>query len=253
MGIARFRSVFLGTRGALGFLTRLPVPQSTTGWTAFKDHPVTFPIAGYFLGLLFTFPFLFTLPPVMLGFFFVCWVYLITGITHIDGIADFADALVTDGSPDEKRETLSDATVGTGGTLGIGIVLLGVFSAGYLIASLPVSALAIVVAAEVIAKVSMVLVLGFGTAFHDGLAKQFSTNIHSRLVVFPVIVALPVLGIPWQTMSIVFAVVGGFTGAGIVFILSNSVLGGINGDVVGSTNELVRIFAIHLGVIGWML
>lgn len=253
MGIARFRSIFLGTRGALGFLTRLPVPQSTTDWTAFKDHPVTFPIAGYFLGLLFTFPFLFNLPSVMLGFFFVCWVYLITGITHVDGIADFADALVTDGSRDEKRETLSDATVGTGGTLGIGIVLLGVFSAGYLIASLPVSALGIVVAAEVIAKVSMVFSLGYGTAFHDGLAKQFSTNIRPRSLVLPVIVALPILGIPWEPMSIVFAALGGFIGMGLMVILSYSVLGGINGDVVGSTNELVRIFAIHLGVIGWML
>lgn len=253
MVVALAWRLILGVRGALGFLTRIPVPQSPRTWDAFTTTPSTFPIAGYFIGALFVFPFLFDLPRVTLGFGFVCWVYLVSGITHIDGVADFTDALVSPGSPSEKRAVLADAAVGTGGALGIGLVILGLFSAGLLIATLPVTALGIVVAAEVIAKTSVTIFTGVGTAFHDGLGSQFTANTSPSSIVLPVVATLPALFLTRDPLSVVLMVGGGSIVIGVLLHAARSHLGGINGDVLGSTNELIRITALHLGVIGWML
>jgi adenosylcobinamide-GDP ribazoletransferase len=34
---------------------------------------------------------------------------------------------------------------------------------------------------------------------------------------------------------------------------ANAHLGGVSGDVLGATNELARLAALHLGVIAWTL
>lgn len=253
MVIAAAWSVILGIRGALGFLTRLPIPQSNRTWDAFTTTPVTFTFTGYLLGALFVFPFLFELPQITTGFLFVCWVYGLSGITHLDGSADFIDALVAAGSLSEKRDVLTDSAVGTGGALGIGIVLLGLFSAGFLITALPVTALGIVVAAEVVAKTSITVLIGFGTAFHDGLGSQFTSNITPASLVFPLLASLPVIIFIGDLLSGALLVGGGIVVTGLLLQTARNNLGGINGDVLGASNELVRVTALHLGVIGWML
>ncbi len=246
-------SIVLGTRGALGFLTRIPVPQSAETWDAFMSTPVTFPIAGYVIGTFFVFPFLFDLPRVTIAVVFVCWVFLLTGITHLDGVADFTDALVTTGSISQKHDVLSDPAVGTGGALGIGIVLLGLFAGGYLVASLPVTALGIVVAAEVVSKSSIVILTGFGSGFHEGLGSQFTRNTAPKSLGLPLLATVPVLLLLPTVQSTLLVVAGGIVLTGVLLQVSRTSLGGINGDALGATNELVRITTLHLGVIGWML
>ncbi|MFB6169944.1 MAG: adenosylcobinamide-GDP ribazoletransferase, partial [Haloarculaceae archaeon] len=48
--------VLSALRGAVGFLSRLPVGRREADWRAFRATPLAFPLAGYLLGALAALP-----------------------------------------------------------------------------------------------------------------------------------------------------------------------------------------------------
>ena len=47
-----------GLRGAVAFLTRIPVPTDEDDWDRFRAFPAAFPIVAYLIGALAALPFL---------------------------------------------------------------------------------------------------------------------------------------------------------------------------------------------------
>lgn len=82
----------LAVRGAIAFLSRLPVGGGEPAWNAFRRTPAAFPLSGYVLGALLALPFALGLGPATTGVLYLFAVYGLTGITHVDGLADLADA-----------------------------------------------------------------------------------------------------------------------------------------------------------------
>ncbi|WP_276248362.1 adenosylcobinamide-GDP ribazoletransferase [Haladaptatus sp. YSMS36] len=243
--------VLTALRGALGFLSQLPVGQTGAAWEAFVRTPVAFPLAGYVLGALLTLPFLAPLPPATLAFCFVCWVLLVTGVNHADGVADLGDALAVHGGPERRREVMRDTTVGVGAVLAVAVVFLGLATAAFSLASLPLRALSLVVVAEVAAKLGMVLVACLGTAPHEGLGSTLIAPLGPWSAVIPLLVALPVAALSWPHPAGAVALAAGLGTAFVLFWWATRSLGGVSGDVLGATNELVRVVALHAGVIAW--
>ena len=120
--------VLRALRGALGFLTRLPVGHDELSWDAFRRTPVAFPLTGYVVGALLAIPFVppAAVPAPVAAFLFVLVLVGVTGITHLDGLADLGDAAVVHG-PERRREAMKDTRVGVGGTVAVaaGLLLLG--------------------------------------------------------------------------------------------------------------------------------
>ena len=238
-------------RGALGFLTRLPVGHDERAWEAFRHTPEAFPIAGYVVGGLLALVFAFPAPDPALAAGFVAWVYLLTGINHTDGLADLGDAAVVHGSPGRRREAMTDTTTGVGAVLALVVAVAALSLAGLALAELPFRAAAgIVLASEVGAKCAMAVVACLGEPAHEGMGSQVAGGSPIRAL-GALAVSLPaaLVAVPASTAALVSALVVAFW----THRWANRRLGGISGDVLGATNELSRVAALHAGVIAWTL
>jgi adenosylcobinamide-GDP ribazoletransferase len=243
-------------RGALGFLTRLPVSHHDDDWAAFRRTPVAFPLVGYLVGALVALPLLAagTLPPPTVALGYVLAVYAVTGIHHVDGVADFGDAAVVHGDAERRREVLKDTTTGVGALLSVSVVVVALALAGIGLSGLPIlTAVAVAIAAEVGAKLGMAALTCFGTASHTGMAEQFTTASNPASFAMPVAVSLPVAAFTWPQSAAALALFGSLAGTALPWYWATRHLGGVNGDVLGAANEIGRIVGLHLGVIAWTL
>ncbi len=238
-------------RGALGFLSRVPTGQDEAAWLAFQSTPAAFPLVGYAVGGLLALPLLVPAPAPTVGVAFVAGVYVVTGINHVDGVADVGDAAVVHGGPERRREVMADSAVGVGGALAVAIVAVGLAAAGVALAALPALAVLVVVAAEVGAKTGMALLVCVGSAPHEGLGSAFTGNSSPRSLVGVALLAVPALVVTWPRPAALVAGVAATATAPVVLRWARGAVGGVSGDVVGATNELARVVGLHAGVIAW--
>ncbi|OVE86391.1 adenosylcobinamide-GDP ribazoletransferase [Natronolimnobius baerhuensis] len=242
-------------RSGVGFLTRLPVHNREGDWAAFRSRPAVFPLAGLIVGALAAIPLLASevLPGPTVAFGYVLAVYAVTGIHHLDGVADLGDALVVHGDQERRREVLKDTTTGVGAILAVAIVVVGLALAGLGLAGLPaIVAVTIAIGAEVGAKLGMAAMACFGEASHDGMAKQVTDAASPGQFILPAGLILGACAIIWPHPAAV-AVCGALAGLWPPWYWANRTLEGINGDVFGAANELGRVVGAHAGVIAWML
>ncbi|PCR90942.1 adenosylcobinamide-GDP ribazoletransferase [Natrinema ejinorense] len=242
-------------RGALGFLTRLPIGYRDGDWEAFRATPAAFPLVGLFAGALAAIPLLGTerlaAPTVALGY--LLSVYAVTGIHHLDGIADLGDALVVHGDVERRRDVLKDTTTGVGALLAVTITVAALALAGLGLAELPVpAAIGVAVGAEVGTKFGMAAMACFGHAAYEGMGKQFTDAATAGSLFVPMAVVLSAATFVWPHPG-VLALCGAVAGIGLPWYWANRYLGGINGDIFGAANEIGRVAGVHLGVILWTL
>lgn len=247
MGLSAFR-------GALGFLTRLPVGHSEAAWTAFTATPATFPLAGYVVGALVALPFLLvgTLPAPVVAAAYLGAILAVTGVNHADGVADVGDAAAVHGDPAQRREVMRDTTVGVGAVLALGTVLLGLVLGGLAATTLPaLVAVAVVAASEAGAKFAMATLACLGRPSHEGFGSAILAGNDPRDLVLASGVTVPIAALVVPATA---AAVGTAT---VVALLTRRwarrTLDGVSGDVFGATNELARVAALHAAVTAWHL
>lgn len=248
-------------RGAIGFLSRLPLGRDSEDWGAFERTPAAFPLAGYAIGGLIGLPVAAAValgfPPSSVAVVGLVAVYALTGVNHLDGLLDLGDAAVVHGDQDDRVAVLKDTTVGVGAVTAAGLALLAL-ALGFLglARAGPWTVLSIAVAAEVGAKLVMSGVACLGTARHDGLGATFTTGRDRTDLVVPALVSLPA-ALPAAVSPVpvvgIAALVGACVGGGALAWWADGLLGGVNGDVFGAANELARLSGLHLGVIAWTL
>lgn len=236
--------------GALGFLSRLPVGQSEADWSAFTARPAVIPVTGYVIGAIVALPLLLPLPDALVGFGYLAAIYLLTGITHVDGLVDTADGVASHGKAD-SLEAMKDSDVGVGGMLALGLLLVGLYAIGTVLPSLGTTGLWLVVAAEVGAKLGMTVVVGLGTTTHDGLGRLVASRANRWTVATAALVSLPAAALAWPNWAGAVALLAGAIVGVAVTEWAEHRLGTINGDVMGATNELARLAALYAGVIVW--
>ena len=243
-------------RGGIGFLTRLPVSFRDGDWDALRTTPAAFPVVGFVAGALAALPLLAieTLPAPTVAFAYLLAVYAVTGVHHLDGVADLGDALEVHGDVERRREVLKDTTTGVGAILAVVVVLAGLALGGLGLAALPVAAaVGGAVAAEVGAKLGMAAMACFGTASYEGTGKGVTDASRPASFVAPAALALPAAALTWPHPAAVAALAAAVAGIGLPWFWANRFLGGINGDVFGAANEIGRVVGVHAGVIAWTL
>jgi adenosylcobinamide-GDP ribazoletransferase len=244
-------------RGAVGFLTQLPVRADEADWLAFAATPAAFPAVGYLVGALAALALLF--PGVVGAFGFVAVVVLLTGVNHADGLADLGDAAVVHGDAERRRAVLKDSDVGVGGALALGVALVGLALAALGLADLSwPTALALAVAAEVGAKLGLATLACLGAASHEGFGSAFTERCTPGGLVGPALLALPAALLPAVSApaDAVPLVTAGFAALASPVAVAlwlrrwaDTRLGGVNGDVFGAANELGRLAALHAALL----
>lgn len=268
-------------RAGVAFLTRIPTGGSTASdWDTFARTPAAFPVVGVCIGVLAALPLLAIdrapAPTVVLGYLLA--IYLVTGINHLDGVADLGDAAVVHGDRGRRREVLKDTTTGVGAILAVCLVVAGLALAGLALTALPIGlAVTVAITAEIGAKLGMATVAGLGTASHDGFGSQFTQNATPRSLGSPFVfsilavgaitvavdAALPAIDKPLAIGTIQFVGISQFVGIGTIcgalagtaipWLWARRNLGGASGDVFGAANEVGRVVGLHAGVIAWTL
>lgn len=245
------RGTLAAIRGATGFLTRFPVGHREHDWKRFSERPVTMIVPGYLLGAALLPVLLLPVPPATTALVFVGWLYVLTGINHVDGLADLGDALVVHGDPDRRRAVMQDTTTGVGAILVLSLAVAGLVIGGLELADAPFAAVGVILAAEVSAKLSMAAVVCFGSAAFDGLGAQLTHHARPASFLWPVVVAAPAGLVTWPHPAAGITVVAGLLVAPLMLLWGRRNLDGVNGDIMGATNEVARVVAIHAGVLAW--
>jgi len=225
------------------------IPSNNTDLETVARYMHVFPIIGIGIGLLIAsigFGLSFFLEPLVVALLVVASIAIITGIHHTDGLADFADGLMTRGTKEKKRNAMKDLSTGSAGIVSVVLSIVGVIIALSLTTGYEL--FQAILLSEILAKFSMVLMASIGKSAAVGSNSPFMQIMKDkrRLAVAGVITIIPLVVIGGTVGLILFGVSIGVT----LFLigLSTRSFGGITGDVLGATNELTRLSSLLIFV-----
>lgn len=271
-------------KAGFGFLSVIPVGITMEGIEALMKRLYMYPVVGFCLGILIgiiTFaaeivlPTPLTIIAVMMGVYGIIW------FNHLDGVADMGDGMTAHGSLEKKRKALKDMALGIGGVAFAVLLMLsfyaslsalengaselstvhmlpfaGLFSfiwsavlnsgmtavwTGSIITA-SLMALTMIIA-ETNGKQAMLTIATFGKSFSEGLGsmtvaggtrKNFTIGF-----IFTAVVSFLLLGLLGLAALIVSTIA-----ALIILKISNRHFEGLNGDGIGTANEVGRIITI---------
>ena len=172
------------------------IPTSNSNLESIAKNMYLFPIVGIVIGLIIGslgYGLSLYLEPLVVSLVLVASLAVITGIHHTDGLADFADGLMTKGSKEKKRKSMKDLSVGSAGIFSIVLYAVGVIIA--LSLSSGMELFKIILLSEIMAKFSMVLMAGLGNSAAIGSNSPFMDSMKDkkRLLVAGIITIIPFL------------------------------------------------------------
>lgn len=226
------------------------IPTSTANLETIAKYMYLFPIVGIVIGLVVGgFGFGLSsigLEPLIVGLLVVAAIAIITGIHHTDGLADFADGLMAKGTIAKKLEAMKDLSTGSAGIVTVVLYIIGMIIAISLLKDFFL--FQAILASEIMAKFSMVLMAGTGQSAALGSNSPFVQLMKDKKK-FAASIALtiiPLVVISGSTGMIVFAV--GVILTLFLVTISTRSFGGITGDVLGASNELTRLSSLLIFV-----
>ncbi|WMW23085.1 adenosylcobinamide-GDP ribazoletransferase [Methanolobus mangrovi] len=252
----------LALRSSFGFLSTIPVGITMEGLDEFFKRTYLHLVVGLVLGLLMgaVAYFLISFLPISISaVLIIAFVYYITGLNHLDGIADLGDGLTAHGSVEKKLKALKDMSLGIGGVAYAALVIIAFYAS---LTSLYGEATALysttaeiagifffaMFVSEVSAMQSMLTIAAFGKPIHEGLGSILinNTTVSKYLIGF-VIGSIACLGASFYFglgITGIFAFIAAIVATFVLLNVSNRHFGGVNGDVIGASNEIGRIIAL---------
>ena len=225
------------------------IPSNNTNLETVAKYMHVFPIIGIVIGLLIGsigFGLSFFLDPMVVALLVVGSIVVITGVHHTDGLADFADGLMTKGTKNKKLKAMKDLSTGSAGIVSVVLYVIGAIIALSLTSGFAL--FQAILLSEILAKFSMVLMASIGQSAAVGSNSPFTQIMKDkkRLAVAGIITIIPLVVIGGTIGLILF----GASIAVTIFLvyLSARSFGGITGDVLGATNELTRLSSLLIFV-----
>lgn len=239
--------VFKPLMAVVSFLTIIPLTRHSQSAPIDIKYIATnmylFPIVGVLIGLsagLVGYSLLLVLDPQIASLLVVLFITLMTGLHHTDALADFGDGLMVKRGRESKKNAMHDHSIGSAGATALILYFIGMFATISSIRDGTIL-LSFLLTSEVIAKYMMVEQARFGKAAWDGLGSPFVLAMKNKMK-FIVCTLI--------TLTIVFLVTGyeglitlaiAFLVAGLIQFIARVSFGGISGDVMGASNEIVRL------------
>ena len=261
-------NLFDGLLGAIGFLTTLPAGK-TNRFVHLQKRTYLFSLAGVLIGIILGViaTILMVLLPDHPGIFSVLMIisiYCFTGFNHLDALSDFGDGITAHGSREKKIRALKDMALGTGGVAFIVFYFLLLFVLIQSLVSVEIvtrlgSGIGIsLLVAEVASKHSMITSACLGQPIHQGMGSVIADNTGPGQLLVSFLISAAVCTVTMGMAGLVVLVMAMLLSV-VVVVISNRHFGGINGDCIGTSNELARlvalgtIFTIYTGgLVAWM-
>ena len=277
-------SYLLAFKSGFGFLSTIPVGISMEGIEELMKKIYFYPVVGAVLGLLigsiaYIGQIIFPAPVVaalIMGF-----IYYITGFNHLDGVTDMGDGFMAHGSREKKLKALKDTTLGTGGAAFCMLLLLALYGSiraiqeeGLAVVGpdLPVLMFGSMFIAEVSAKQSMLTIAAFGKPIpprekqaYPGLGTMTINGATKKNFLIGFVFGAVVCFLPFGWIGLL-AYLGACISALVILNRSYAHFGGLNGDGIGTANEIGRVTALtilavilklslngHMGGLEWTL
>jgi len=235
-------------KNLLSFLTIIPLRMDKDCLTDAAKGMFLFPLVGAFIGLLaglFGWVTSQFLPSLVVGALVLGFLLLITGLHHTDGLLDFGDGVMAQGSAEKKIKIMHDQLTGAGGlSLGIMTFLITALSIAELNTDIIIQGLIVV---EVSAKLSMVIGASAGKAAHKGMSSSFLEAMHGKKGTARLIAALVIsigIAVPVLWLAGAVTVLAAIMASLIMVGISHRHFKGVTGDVLGATNELTRMVSL---------
>jgi adenosylcobinamide-GDP ribazoletransferase len=226
-------------RALLQFTTILPL-GATADFRCFSRRSWLYPAAGYITGGIAALLVAGIASPLLASAVAISLLLLLTGANHFDGLLDLGDGLMAHGSREKRVSAMTDRQTGTGGiAMGAGVTLIA-FAA---LAGLPVI-WAAVIAAEVGAKFSMAFLTAYGIPFREGLHSFLHHDAKPWFPAAAALLCLPLVLLPLPPAGLAAAAGVMVLTPLVLLLLARKVFGGVNGDVVGASNEITRALVL---------
>ncbi len=231
----------------ISFLTIIPVHKfsKSASLECISKNMHLFPIIGLIIGAL-SIPLAITsfylFNNLISGFLITSFLIIITGVHHTDALADFSDGLMVKGNKEKKYKVIHDPIIGSAGTVAIIIYFIGMVVAISSFTGLERLITSILIS-EIIAKYALVIQAFFSESAWEGYSSLFTKNMKSRrkMIISTTITAILILMVGQSIQLLIQVVIIGVICCFLMIYISKKNFGGVSGDVMGATNELVRL------------
>ena len=241
--------------GLLTFSTILPLNIYTT-IDEMAKLTWFWPVLNGFIGLIATIiAFILTrfihFDPLLVAAIVYGFLLIINGYNHFDGLMDFGDGIMVHGSPEKKLSIMKDPMTGVGG-IAIGFIVGTITIAAY--ASLinyayaiSLNFLLLIIVAEISAKIGLTTCCISSKASEEGIGKYFIKYMNLKNYVLGLIICFIIavaLSLSHGIHIGLLGIIGGAFGGALTALLAKKHLKIANGDVLGTSNELGRLFSL---------
>ena len=232
----------------LQFMTRIPVPvkveydEEKLG-KAIKFFPLVGLIIGFFLFTVNFFAGKVTDNRQITAIIIIMAEILVTGLIHIDGLADTADGLFSYADKERMLEIMKDSRIGTNGT--VALILYFLAKAVFLTAVKP----EYILLYPIISRMATSINAGLGgyarkKGMSNGIIEKNGKTDATISILITAVLSFVILGLKGLVvlaLAILF----------ILFFMENvkRKIGGITGDTMGASLELTAILVLFAGII----
>ena len=189
--------------------------------------------------------------PLLIAAIVYGFLLIINGFNHFDGLMDFGDGVMVHGSPKKKLSIMKDPMTGVGG-----------ISTGFIVGTITIAAycslinyayavnlnfILLIIVAEIAAKIGLTTCCISSKASDEGIGKYFIEYMNLKnyvigLIICFIVAAALSLKIGFQIGII--GIIGGAFGGALTALIAKRHLEIANGDVLGTSNELGRLFSL---------
>ena len=176
---------------------------------------------------------------------------IINGFNHFDGLMDFGDGVMVHGSPEKKLSIMKDPMTGVGG-ISTGFIVGTITIASYCSLinyayAVNLNLILLIIVAEIAAKIGLTTCCISSQPSNEGIGKYFIEYMNLKnyvigLIICVVISALLSANVGYQIGII--GIIGGAFGGALTALIAKKHLKIANGDVLGTSNELGRLFSL---------
>lgn len=176
------------------------------------------------------------------------WLLVVTGCLHEDGLADVADAVRAGRTREKMMAILKDSRIGTYGAVAL-IISVAVRWQAMAEMPQPVAGLATAVS---LSRMSLVALAGIAPAVGSGMGQAFALDCSRKVVSLVVVQAVAMAGAAaWFTGW--RPALGMIAATALMVLLARAYfvrrLGGVNGDCLGATCQVVEM--VNLVILAW--
>lgn len=189
--------------------------------------------------------------PILIAAIVYGFLLLINGFNHFDGLMDFGDGVMVHGSPEKKLSIMKDPMTGVGG-IATGFIAGTITIAAYTSLinysyAVGFNLLLLIIVAEIAAKIGLTTCCICSQASEEGIGKYFIKYMNLKnyvvglIICFILSVALSL--VPGIHIGLL-GIIGGAFGGALTALIAKKHLKIANGDVLGTSNELGRLFSL---------